>query len=139
MITLFALAFLTIGDTILLLRRANTTFAPGLYHMSGGKVEAGETPRQAIKREVYEELGLVIDEDNFNLVHTFSRKGPETELVALVFKADISGLTPLNKEPEKHDDMRFFAIDNLPAAIIPAHKQAIECIIKNSTYSEHGW
>jgi len=47
--------------------------------------------------------------------------------------------TPSNNEPTKHDDLRFFAIEQLPVNIIPAHKQAIECITQNISYSEHGW
>jgi hypothetical protein len=72
-------------------------------------------------------------------VHTFHRKGIDTELVALVFKADISGMTPANNEPDKHDDMKFFNLHQLPENIIPAHKQAIACITKDVRYSEHGW
>ncbi len=83
---------------------------------------------------------MQIPESAFKLVHTFHRKGSESDLVALCFMADISAMPkPQNNEPEKHDDMSFFAIDQLPSNIIPAHKQAIECIAKNISYSEHGW
>lgn len=140
MVTLFALAFLTTGNTILLLRRKpESTFGAGLYHMSGGKVEAGETARQAVKREIFEELGLDIPESNFELVHTFHRNGSESEFIALVFRADITRLIAFNKEPHKHDALEFYPVDSLPENIIPAHKQAIEYVQKKISYSEHGW
>jgi hypothetical protein len=60
-------------------------------------------------------------------------------LIALIFKADITGMHPQNNEIAKHDDMRWFKIDQLPENIIPAHKQAIECIVRGISYSEHGW
>ena len=139
MINIFVISFLTKGNAVLLVRRRNQTFGKGLYSMVGGKLEENETLRQAIKREVFEETALDIPESSFELAHVFHRKGTETELISLVFKADISNFSPHNNEPEKHDDMAFFEINNLPENIIPAHKQAIECIAKNITYSEHGW
>ncbi len=140
MVRLCVLALMCMGNEILLARRYHATFGDGLYSLVGGKVEAGETALQGIKREVNEETGLDIPESSFSLVHTFHRKGTDAELIALVFKVDISSMpTPINKEPDKHDDMRFFKIDSLPDNIIPAHKQAITCITKNITYSEHGW
>ena len=141
MVTLFAIALLEDKDKILFVRRALTArFARGMYSLVGGKVEAGESALHAIVREVYEETGLSIPQEDFQLVHTFHRKGEESELIALCFKVDISHLqAPLNKEPDKHDDMGFFSIDDLPGNILPAHRQALELIQKNIRYSEHNW
>jgi ADP-ribose pyrophosphatase YjhB (NUDIX family) len=140
MVTLFAIAFLCIGDTILLIRRSGAGFGQGFYSMVGGKVEAGETALHAIKREVFEEVALDIPESDFQLVHTFHRKGTESELIALCFKVDISHMpAPRNNEPDKHDDMRFFKLSKLPENLLPAHKQAIECMQQHISYSEHGW
>jgi 8-oxo-dGTP diphosphatase len=140
LVKLFVIALLCMGDNVLLLRRGHVSFGNGEYCMVGGKVEQGEAALHAIKREVYEEVGLDIPESDFELVHTFHRKGSESELVALCFKADITHLPmPHNNEPEKHDDMRFFSIHQLPENILPAHRQAIQCIQKNVSYSEHGW
>lgn len=136
----FVLAFLYKDDDVLLVRRRNQEFGPGMYSLIGGKVESGETALHAIKREVQEETGIVIPQSSFSLAHTLHRKGTETEFVALCFKVDVTNLSePVNNEPEKHDDMRFFNVQNLPENSIPAHKQIIECIQKNVIYSEHGW
>ena len=72
MVTLFVLAFLVVGDQVLLARRVHAKFGDGLYSMVGGKVEQGETAKQAIRREVLEEVALDIPEDKFKLVHTSS-------------------------------------------------------------------
>jgi 8-oxo-dGTP diphosphatase len=140
MVNMFVLAFLFVGDTVLLLHRHNTNFGDGLYSLVGGKVDAGETARQAIKREVAEEVGLDIIESAFELAHVLHRNGSETEFVAICFKVDIAHMDqPLNMEPDKHDDMQFFAVDQLPKNILPAHKQIIEKIAQHINYSEHGW
>ena len=123
----------------LLIRRYNATFGNSLYSLVGGKAELHETALHAIKREVKEEVGLDLPESSFILIHTLHRKGTENELIALCFKADISGMHPQNMEPHKHDDLRFFDLNNLPLNIIPAHKQAIGFIQKDIPYSEHGW
>lgn len=47
--------------SFLLGQRAPGTFYPGYWEFPGGKVEAGETPRQALLRELHEELGIEVD------------------------------------------------------------------------------
>jgi len=140
MINLFVLAFLHIGDTVLLIHRTGTNFGNGLYGLVGGKVEQGETALQAIRREIREEVAIDLPESAFQLVHTLHRKGTETEFISLTFSASLENQeAPRNNEPEKHDDVRFFKVDQLPATIIPAHRQIIEHILQNSIYSQHGW
>ncbi len=45
---------------VLITRRADDTHQGGLWEFPGGKVELGETAREALARELYEELGINI-------------------------------------------------------------------------------
>jgi len=57
-----AAAVITRPDgSFLLGQRAPDTFYPGYWEFPGGKVEAGETPRAALIRELNEELGMNVE------------------------------------------------------------------------------
>ena len=55
---------------ILLTRRAPEKSFPGTWEISGGAAQAGETSRQAIARELFEETGIRADEADFELLAT---------------------------------------------------------------------
>jgi mutator protein MutT len=48
------------GDQLLFIRRAEGIRAAGWWCLPGGAIEPGESPEQAVVREIEEELGAVI-------------------------------------------------------------------------------
>ena len=58
---IFTLCFCLAGDKVLMLRRAKEP-KMGKWNGVGGKIEPGETPREAVARETVEETGLDLDD-----------------------------------------------------------------------------
>lgn len=85
---------------LLLTRRAKEKSFPGTWENSGGAVKAGETSRQAIARELFEETGIRAAEEEFELLDTgcdgsfhydyycIQRNTPLSEIVLLPGETD---------------------------------------------------
>jgi 8-oxo-dGTP diphosphatase len=69
---------------VLLSRRKRGTHLAGRWEFPGGKVEAGEDPRDALKRELHEELGIVTSVGEIVDV-TFHRYPEADKAVLLLF------------------------------------------------------
>lgn len=59
---------------ILIDRRRPTGVLGGLWEFPGGKIEAEESVEECIKREIWEELGIVIEVDQhlITIAHTYT-------------------------------------------------------------------
>lgn len=58
-------AILKKGSKILIARRSPTKDLGGYWEFPGGKIEAGETAEDCLKREIEEELGIIIKVGDF--------------------------------------------------------------------------
>ncbi len=54
-------ALIESGGKVLAARRAQTADRGGLWEFPGGKVTPGETEAECLRREIEEELGIVVD------------------------------------------------------------------------------
>lgn len=133
----YALVMLRKDNKIAMLQRASSAkFMPECYSLIGGSVEKNETFRAAAVREAREEVGVIIDQQDLQFVHMFYRKGGEHELVACIFVCDQWQGEVSNQEPARHTDLAWFALDQLPEKMIPAHRGALGLIAQGVPYSE---
>jgi ADP-ribose pyrophosphatase YjhB (NUDIX family) len=132
------------GNKVLLLRRANGGYHDGEYCLPGGHVgdigkEGGEPAIRAAIREAKEEVGVDIAPENLRLVHVMHRYSVEPEpheRIDLSFETAKWRGELTNAEPDKCDDMGWFAISNLPKNTIPETRHALEMIRRNEPYSD---
>ncbi|MBI2459783.1 MAG: NUDIX domain-containing protein [Parcubacteria group bacterium] len=131
------------GQT-LLLRRYNTGYEDGSYSLVAGHLDGQETFRQAMAREAKEEAGIILNPDVLKVVHVMHRLSipdePQLrERIDVFMTANEWAGEPLNLEPDKCDDLRWFNSDNLPENIIPYIKQGLKCAQDGIFYSEFGF
>lgn len=126
-------ALLVKDGNILLIRRAkDASWQPGKYGLPAGHLEANESLAEAVTRETKEETGLDLAPESIKLVHTLHR---QTRYIDVFFTARWRG-EPSNTEPDKHDDLRFFPLAELPPNMIPSVRHALEEYQKGSIFSE---
>lgn len=131
--------FLIKDDKILLLRRKNTGYEDGNYSVPAGHLDGNEPATHAMARESLEEAGITINPKDLQVVHAMHRLTPKDERVDFFLITDKWVGQPIITEPEKCDDLSWFAIDSLPDNIIPYVRSAIENYQKKVYYSEFGW
>jgi A/G-specific adenine glycosylase len=70
-----AIAIIRKGGKIFIQKRQDTGLMAGLWEFPGGRVEAEETPEQALHREIFEELGITVKnlEKFMNIQHTYTK------------------------------------------------------------------
>ncbi len=105
---------------VLLSRRKSGTHLEGLWEFPGGKVEAGEDPREALRRELEEELGVRTKVGEIVDVTFHRYEDADKAVLLLFFEAEREAGSP---EPQAIDvaEVGWFAAHELdPAAFPPA-------------------
>lgn len=126
------------GD-VLLLRRFNTGYEDGNYSVPAGHLEGEETVVQAAIREVREEIGVELAQDEVTVAGTMHRKSGDERVDFFVIASSWTG-EPSNCEPEKCDELRWYARDALPANTIPYIRRALQnCSSGRLWFEEFGW
>lgn len=136
--TVAAHLFLRQEDQILLSRRYNTGYEDGRYSVPAGHVDGGETIRQAMQREAWEECGIAIDEADLRVVVVMHRHSDGERIDFFVEAQRWSGEV-VNRETDKCDDLRWVALDALPDTLIPYVRYAVHAYQDGTGYTEFGW
>ncbi|MDB5170504.1 MAG: mismatch repair protein MutT [Candidatus Saccharibacteria bacterium] len=127
-------------NKVLLIHRSGTGYMDGYYCGPGGHVEDHESFAQAAQREVKEEIGISVTPEQLSFTCMLHENYIDADVrVAAVFEITQWQGEPYNAEPEKHDDMGWFALDELPENLVPTYITALQNLDKGNGYAEYGW
>lgn len=118
---------------VFFLRRANTGWADGLLTVPAGHVDKGDTIRQAAVKEVREEAGVEVKEEDLEFVHVDYQRD---RYVDFYFKARTWEGTPYVGEPNLSSEALWIEKDNLPDDVIPQLKNMFTQIEKQVFFSD---
>lgn len=117
MTELFAAAHAMIfrTDKILLTRRApGRNYMPGKWDIPGGTIEKGESPEQALLREIAEETGIHVSLGPPIYIYNNMVQFPKRQTLQIVYLAMYNdGEVRLN--PREHTDHRWVTLEELVA------------------------
>lgn len=101
---------------LLLIQRLRQPEA-GAWGLPGGKIDFGERAEDTARREIQEELGIVIEITGLACIAETIDAGDGRHWVAPVYAARIVSGAPEVMEPEKHGGWGWFALDALPGPL----------------------
>lgn len=110
---------------ILLLKRSRNPEI-GKWSIPGGKIDFMEEAEDAIVREVEEELGIKVQVKMLLGVSSHIIKEENEHWLAPAYLVKITEGVPRNVEPEKHEEIRWFSINDLPKELTITAEKAVK-------------
>lgn len=125
-------------DQVLLSRRYNTGYRDGEYSVPAGHLDGGETVVAAAQREAHEETDVQINPSEIAFAGVMHRQEGDERVDFFVHVRVWRG-EPINAEPDKCDDLRWFDIESLPDNTVPYVRKAIQNFLEGIAFDEFGW
>lgn len=131
-----SLNFIVTNDSgdILLGRRINR-FGHGTYALPGGKLKYNESFEDCTKRELKEEVGIVVADEDIEITNIMTTVTTKHIVQIGVFIKKYLGV-PTNMEPHKCDELGFFPKNNLPEPLFVGNKANIELYLQGKIYDK---
>ena len=124
-----AVAILIRDENVLLSRRRAGSHLEGLWEFPGGKVEPDESPTDAVRREVEEEVGLAVER-----AHPFHRlefEYPERRIDLHFFLVtDFTG----EMAAREGQEAEWVALENLDQHPMPAANSAVVAMLRDQRH-----
>ncbi|MFH1832026.1 MAG: NUDIX domain-containing protein [bacterium] len=136
----FVLLVMKKDEHILLHKRINTGWGNGFFAVPSGHLDSGETVLQAAVRLGKEILNVKIKTEDISMVHVLYFKGYDgLEHAAFTVNVNAWEGEFCNQEPDKHEDVIWFPVAQIPEKTLPRHKIILKDIDNNIFYGEDGW
>lgn len=97
---------------VLLLRRVADKSYPGYWGTPSGKLRDGETPIKGMIRELFEETGLLLSQDNLREIHTFHVVNADMNFLYTLFSTSFSSSPKIKLNPTEHTSFDWLAPEN---------------------------
>ena len=130
------------NNHVLLVQRHNTDWMPQYWNFPEGLLEESETLIAAAQREIYKEVGVIVEKDHLILtqvLHVHANAFNTQNIMGVYFMATAWKDNPINKEPHRHAAVSWFDIQKLPTNITEQALLALESVLQGKKYNEHGW
>jgi len=115
------------GDKILITKRSGGEF-DGMWEFPGGKIESGETHREALERELMEELSIGASMEQYLMTLTHQYETFHLTM-HLYWTKIVSGTLTLNE----HSDFKWISKEELEGVNwVPADVVVVERIIESN-------
>jgi 8-oxo-dGTP diphosphatase len=125
---------------VLLAERAGTGYADGQWNLPSGKLEEGEDLVTALIRETKEEVGLDLSTQDVEMVTAVHNRNSNGHArVGFFFRAHRWQGEPVNAEPHKCAEIRWFPLDDLPTNTVPYTRAGVELFRKGERFGLNGW
>ena len=119
-----AAAIVRNGSVLLCHRHPDRKWYPNVWDVPGGHIDAGESPLDALVRELREELGIEIDPTR---VVSVLRSSPKPDLDIEIWAVETWTGKITNAEPDEHDEISWFAAAELDDLELADPDVAIAC------------
>jgi ADP-ribose pyrophosphatase len=119
------------NETLLLKRTDKSRNRAGFWSKPGGGLEFGDKIEDTVKREIKEEIGVEIEIIKFLCFTENILKDENQHWISFNYLAKITEGEVKNMEPEKHEEVKWFALDNLPEKLTHGTLESVNEYFKN--------
>lgn len=120
------------GRVLLGHRHPRRRWYPDCWDLIGGHVEPGEAARDALIRECAEELGIRV-----RALTPLAMPCPDPGIRMTTFLVTAWSGEPVNAAPDEHDELRWFAADDL-TLLVMAHPAMAPALVETLDASVRG-
>ena len=118
------------GKVLLQKRDKDAKINPGGWGSFGGHIESGETPEQAVLREILEDLQIVI-KPNYYRRYVYTLKEGQFERFVFIVESSYSEEELRNLQKEG-DDLGYFSADGAKKLLQPHNQNIIDDMVKSN-------